>query len=210
VLSIANPGDQDATVNFFYTDSTGATTQYMTTTVKAHEHFSRFITDDPLNVFAPGTLNFTSSVPIVPMSFFTETNEASELLISNAPIVDPIDYTAQVGNKVVTVPQLAEGGGWKNNIVLVNTTEDRMNGEVRFVSQGSGNQPGAPMEVGIGDETVRRRRLNSTFPAALFRRSRHRVRTRSPKSRLLSYGDFAGHPGSRRLPAHGLGFRRFR
>src|SRR6185295_2104441 len=35
VLSIANPNDSDATVNFFFTDSTGATTQFATTTVTA-------------------------------------------------------------------------------------------------------------------------------------------------------------------------------
>src|SRR6185369_9399434 len=39
VLSIANPNDEDATVNFFYTDETGATSQYSTTTVTAHQHF---------------------------------------------------------------------------------------------------------------------------------------------------------------------------
>jgi len=170
VLSIANPGDEDATVNFFYTDNTGATTQYMTTTVKAHEHFSRFITDDPLNIFAPGTLNFTSSVPIVPMSFFTETNESSELLISNTPIADPLSYTDQVGNKTITIPQLAEGGGWKNDVILVNTTEDRMNGEVRFISQGLGNQPGAPMEVGIGEENGPASAVEFDIPGRSFQK----------------------------------------
>jgi Beta-propeller repeat len=154
VLSIANPSDQDATVDFIYTDPTGVTSQFATTTVPAHQHFSRFVTDDPLNIFAPGTLNFTSSIPIIATAFFTDTNESSELLISHTPIVNPVEHTAVVGGKPITIPELAEGGGWKNDIVLVNTTEDRMNGEVRFFSQGNGDQPGAPMEVGIAPDNT--------------------------------------------------------
>src|SRR5262249_5250055 len=45
VLSIANPNDDDVNVDFIYTDSTGASTQFSSTTVKAHQHFSRFVTD---------------------------------------------------------------------------------------------------------------------------------------------------------------------
>src|SRR5262249_10132929 len=37
---------------------------------------------------------------------------------------------------------------------LVNTSEDRMNGVVQFFSQGTPDQPGAPMEVGIGDDNT--------------------------------------------------------
>src|SRR6185295_10533957 len=130
VMSIANPNDTDATVNFFYTDATGATTQFATTTVAAHQHFSRFVTDDPLSIFAPGTLNYTSSIPVATTSFFTVSNESSELLISDTPIVEPVAYSNAVGNKTVAIPEIADGGGWKSDIVLVNTSEDRMNGEV--------------------------------------------------------------------------------
>src|SRR5262249_27229895 len=70
VLSIANPSDDDATVDFFYTDEAGATSQFSTVTVKAHEHFSRFVTDDPLHISAPGTLNFSSSIPVASTAFF--------------------------------------------------------------------------------------------------------------------------------------------
>lgn len=154
VVSIANASDQDATVDFFYTDATGTTSQYATATVKAHEHFSRFITGDPFNIFAPGTLNYTSSIPVAVSSFNTVTNEAGELLISLTPIVEPVKYSQEVGNKPVAIPELAEGGGWRGDIVLVNPSEDRMNGEVHFLTQGAGDQPGVPLEIGIGDEAA--------------------------------------------------------
>ena len=165
VLSIANPSDEDATVDLFYTDEAGATSQFATVTVKAHEHFSRFVTDAPLNIFGPGAVNFTSSIPVVPTAFFTETNESSELLLSHTPIVDPIAHTQQVRDARITLPELAEGGGWKSDIVLVNTSEDRMNGEVRFFSQGDAGQPGSPMEVGIGDDNAPASTVEFDIPA---------------------------------------------
>src|SRR5262245_19041514 len=148
VLSIANPSDQDADVSFFYTDGTGNTTQFASTTVTAHHHFSRFVTDTPLNIRAPGTLNFKSTVPVVATAFFTITNESNDLLLSRTPIVDPIPYTSQVGSKAVTIPEVADGGGWKSDIILVNTSEDRMNGEVQFF-----DQQGAPLELPIGTDS---------------------------------------------------------
>src|SRR5262249_54650823 len=170
VLSIANPSDDDATVDFFYTDATGATTQFANTTVKAHEHFSRFVTDDPLLIAAPGTLNFSSSIPVVATAFFTTTNESSDLLLSRTPIVDPIGYTTQVGGRTITIPELAEGGGWKNDIVLVNTGEDRMNGEVRFFSQRNGSEPGAPTAVRLGDDNTPLSAVEFDIPGRSFQK----------------------------------------
>src|SRR5438874_8498918 len=60
VLSIANPNDDDVSVDLIYTDQAGNSSKFVTITVPAHQHFSRFVTDDPLGLEAPGTLNFTS------------------------------------------------------------------------------------------------------------------------------------------------------
>src|SRR5205823_4263465 len=144
--------------------------QYATTTVKAHEHFSRFVTDDPLNIFAPGTLNFSASLPVAATAFNTANNESGELLLANTPVVDPIAHSIQVADKTITVPELADGAGWRSDVVLVNTSEDQMNGEVRFFSQGSASEPGAAMEVGIGDGTTTASVLEFDIPPRAFQK----------------------------------------
>jgi hypothetical protein len=197
VLSIANPNDLDATVDFFYTDQTGTTTQFATATVKAHEHFSKFVTDDPLNIFAPGTLNFTSSLPVAATAFFTQTNESGELLIGHTPIVDPVPYSVEVGNKTIAIPELLEGGGWRSDVILVNPSEDRMNGEVRFFSQGNGDQPGAPMEVGIGDENIPASAVEFDIPPRGFQKvSTAGGATSSETPFALTRGTSVATPGS--------------
>ena len=168
VLSIANPNDADVSVDVIYTDETGNTSKFVNITVPAHQHFSRFVTDDPLGLTAPGTLNFTASLPVAATSFFTVTNESSELLLSETPIVQPVRYTDAVQNRTVTIPELADGAGWATDVVLVNTTEDRMNGEVQFFSQGSGSQPGTPLELGVGDGTSTATTIEFDIPARSF------------------------------------------
>src|SRR6185369_4743851 len=120
---------------------------------------------DPLLVTAPGTVNFRSSVPVAATAFFTDTNESSELLISHTPIVDPVAYTQQVGGQTVTIPQFTEGAGWRNDVVLMNTTEDRMNGEVRFF-----DQAGQSMDVGIGDENTPLSVVEFDIPSRSFQK----------------------------------------
>src|SRR5262249_24215642 len=92
-------------------------------------------------------------------------NEWGERLLSDSPIVDPVAHSAQVQNKPLTIPELAEGAGWQNDVILVNTSEDEMHGEVRFLSPGSGNQPGAPMEVTLSDGTTVTPAVEFNIPA---------------------------------------------
>ena len=146
VLSIVNPNDVDASVEFYFTDLEGNSDNFVTVPIAAHAHFSRFVIDDPLFLDDPsvGTLSFTSTVPIAASAFRTFVNESSEFLISQTPIADPL----KVNGQPVTIPEFADGAGWNSQVVLVNTTENPMNGEVRFL-----DPSGAPMEVGIDDGT---------------------------------------------------------
>jgi len=147
VISIANPNDTEASVDFFFTDETGTTANFANTKIAPHAHFSRFVTDDPLLVPAGliGALNFTSSLPVTSTGFRTFTNEGGEFLLSTTPVVDPL----KTSNKPAVIPHFAEGAGWNTKIELVNTTEDRLNGELHFLSPGSGTEPGSLVEVGV-------------------------------------------------------------
>ena len=144
VISIANPNGAEASVDLFFTDEAGTTANFATVKIAPGAHFSRFVTDDPL--FVPGevigALNYTSSLPVAVSGFRTFSNEGGEFLISNLPIADPLNVT----NQPAVIPQLSEGAGWNTKVVLVNTTEEPMNGEVRFL-----DQSGGPVEVGIGE-----------------------------------------------------------
>lgn len=160
VISLANPSDEEASVDFVFTDEAGESS-FANVKVPPHQHFSRFVTDEPLLVFGPGTLNFTSSIPLAATAFRTITNAAGDFLLSTTPIVNPYLVTSEP----VTIPELAEGGGWNTDVILVNTTENQMNGEVQFF-----DQAGNPIEVGIGDGTTGASVVEFDIPKRGFQR----------------------------------------
>jgi len=144
-VTMVNPTDNDATVNFFFTDSTGASNYFNSTAVAAHTQLSAYISDAPFSVASgfTGTMTFTSDIPLAVSVFRYLTNQNSNTIVSATPIGDLNRVTAQPA----VIPQFDDGAGWSTKIFLVNTTEDHMGGEVRFYSQGSGSTPGAPVVV---------------------------------------------------------------
>jgi hypothetical protein len=147
VISIVNPNDQEASVEFYFTDLEGNSENFVTVAIPAHGHFSRFVIDDPLFLEEPseGTLSFTSTLPIAVSGFRTIVNESQEFLISATPVADVL----QVNDKPVAIPEWADGAGWNSEVVLVNTTEHFLDGEVRFL-----DPSGVPTEVGLNDGSV--------------------------------------------------------
>jgi hypothetical protein len=89
---------------------------------------------------ATGTLSFTASVPVSVTSLRVFTNENTLSIISPTPVANVNNVTTQA----MTVPHFADGGGWSSQLVLVNTTDSLMNGEVRFR-----NPDGTPLEIAL-------------------------------------------------------------
>ena len=152
VVSIMNPNDEDANVDFFFTNASGESSGFVTQTVAAHTHFSAFVSDPPFSLptATVGTINFTASVPVAPAAFRTLSNERSDFILSNTPIADLSRETDQP----VTIPHFADGDGWQTAIVLVNTSEDTMHGELRFFTPGSPTEPGQPLAIRLGDSDL--------------------------------------------------------
>lgn len=147
VVSIANPTDEDISVDFFFTKSDGETPSFWTQTIPALNHFSRFVSDAPFNLTpdTSGTLNYNASVPVAATAFRTFTNERGDFIISATPIADIEHFTMEPQ----VIPQFADGANWDTQVVLVNTTENQMNGEVHFL-----DQTGNPIDVGVGTEST--------------------------------------------------------
>jgi hypothetical protein len=152
VISIANPNDDDAGVDFFFTNDSGDSSVFVHEDIGAHSQFSVFVSDPPFSLAqgTAGTLSFSSSVPVASTAFSALTNERSETVISNMPIADQTQPLAGV----VNIPHFADGGGWRTSVVLVNLSEDQINGTITFVDQGSGITPGMPVAVQVGDDVV--------------------------------------------------------
>ena len=132
-LAIANPNDQPATIDFYYTDAAGADTGTGRITLGPKSQFANFIDQAPLKRFSAstfeGTFSYASDVPVSAMAIRGVYNERGDFLMSTLPVID-LSSPPQTG--VVVVPHFADGGGWTTQILLVNPGNSAANGKVEF------------------------------------------------------------------------------
>ncbi len=148
-VAIANPGDEPATISFYFTQASGQALNG-TTVVAPHGQIASFLDQPPFNCRPPfsGTFTFVSSTPVAAIALRGLTNERGEFLISTLPLVD-VSRTAATGTAVL--PDYADGGGWTTQIVLVNPTDSELTGAVQFLDQAGGlSAPGAGDQAAAG------------------------------------------------------------
>src|SRR5262249_61018907 len=85
-VAIANPNDQAATINFYYTDFAGTNVLSGTTTIAANSQISAFLDQTPylsqqnstINLSSVRTFTFTSSLPVGVIALRGYKNERGE------------------------------------------------------------------------------------------------------------------------------------
>ena len=126
-IAIANPNDTTAIVTFYFTDKDGANFGAGTTTIAPNRQISVFLDEPPFNGSATAqTFTFSSSVPVGAVALRGLVNERSDFLMTTLPVA-PIVSTS---SSQIVVPHFASGGGWTTQILLVNPTDQSVNGSV--------------------------------------------------------------------------------
>jgi len=141
-LAIANPNTQAAAITFFFTDSNGNNFGNGTTTVPAGGQIAAFLNEAPFNGRAStiGTFTFSSTVPVAAVALEGLVNERSEFLITTLPVVD----LSQTQNSApIFFAHFASGGGWGTQVILLNPTDQTLNGSVQFFGQGTPGNTGS-------------------------------------------------------------------
>jgi hypothetical protein len=131
-IAIANPGTEPATIRFYITDSAGVDSPVRSIMLPAGGQIARFLTETPFNsgFNALGSFSFSSDNPVSVIALRGLTNQRSEFLITTLPVTD----TANAPMGMQIVPHFADGGGWTTQIVLINSTDGVLAGDVSFIS----------------------------------------------------------------------------
>jgi hypothetical protein len=133
-VAMANPNGQPVTVNFQFTDATGADFGQGSTILPANGQIAKFLNEAPFNGGSSlmGTFTFTASQPISVIALRGLTNERSEFLITTLPVAD---LSIAPGSNPFVFPHYADGAGWTTELLLVNTTDTPMSGTILFCAQ---------------------------------------------------------------------------
>jgi hypothetical protein len=147
-IAIFNPNNSDVTVSYNITDS-NSIQNFVTgsITIAANTQIARFLNEPPYALRPiTGIFSFTSTDPIGFTVLRGFTNERGEFLVSTLPVFDP---SVSPTTLPAYLPHFAVGGGWRTEVVLVNTIDTNISGTIAFFDV-SGN----PITVPIGTVTV--------------------------------------------------------
>ncbi len=116
----------------------------------AGEQIAAFLNESPFQGSSNfrGSFTFTASSMVSAYALRGFTTSRQEFLMSNVPVADIGASTA--GPQ--TVPQFADGEGWRTTLVLINTTDTAISGELRVY-----DSAGRPSQATLNGST------NSTF-----------------------------------------------
>jgi len=201
-VAMANPNAVAVTVNYNFSDAAGNNFGAGSTVLAAGEQKAAFLNQAPFNGSGTilGTFSFTSTAPIAVIALRGLNNERNEFLITTLPVasLDP----PPVGQTVV-LSHFADGGGWTTQVVLVNASDESLNGTVQFFSQGDATVPGQPVAVTIDGVTA------SSFVYGIPPRSSRRFRT-SGAGTAIRAGSARIVPAPSYRPPTGLGIFGFK
>lgn len=169
-LAFANPNAQPATVSFFFTDLDGKNFGDRSITIPTNGQIAGFLDEQPFSDGSSsinGTFTFNSPLPVGIAALRVLTNERLEFLMTTLPVAE---LSAQSG-KTVTIPHFADGGGWKTQLVLVNPSDDTIEGTIQFFGQGTAAVAAEPVALTLDG------RAGDSFTYVLPPRSSRRFRT---------------------------------
>ncbi|HYR82521.1 MAG TPA: hypothetical protein VE422_00425 [Terriglobia bacterium] len=132
-IAVSNPNDQAAILSFFFTDSLGRNFGYGSTRIPARSQLARFLTENPYNgiPITDATFTFASSVPVAAVAIRGFVNERGEFLMSTLPVVSVIASNEQP----LIFPHVVNGGGWTTEIILINSTDGLLSGQVNLAME---------------------------------------------------------------------------
>ena len=147
-LAIANPNNDDVTINYTVTDSNNVLNlTYGSLTIAANSQIARFLNEWPFPFRGiTGILTFTASEPVGVTTLRGFTNERGEFLVSTLPVLDP---SVPPSPSITYLPYFAVRGGWRTELVLMNTYGAPVSGSVAFLDP-SGN----PLTIPVGGGAI--------------------------------------------------------
>ena len=176
-LAIANPNDDPATIDFYFTDTSGTSFRSGSVQLGANQQMAKFLNQDPFAGSLPQggdgvmeTFTFESSAPIAVTALRGLANEAGEFLMTTLPVA-PLS-SASTG--MAYFPHFADGGGWATQIILVNPTNSRLTGTIGFLGTGQAALAAAPVSLTLDGET------GSSFDYSIAPNSSQRFTTSNP------------------------------
>jgi hypothetical protein len=168
-LAFTNTNATMVTISFVFTDQNGNNLAPSSFTLAPLSQTARFTDEFPFNMAGTftGTLTFTATAPVAAVALRMTTNLRGEFTFTPLPIVS-IDV---VSTTPLVVSHFADGAGWRTQLVLVNPTDQTINGNFQFFGEGTATAQAAAVTITVNGFTA------SDFPYTIPARAALRFDT---------------------------------
>jgi len=133
-VALVNAHETAAAISFFFTDTGGRDVGHGSLQLPPRSQIARFLTDSPFS--APGTFQgtwtFESDVPVGSLAIRGTTNSRAEFIMTALPVVP---LSSELSNASIA-SHVVDGAGWSTQLLLVNPTDQDLNGTVEFTIDG--------------------------------------------------------------------------
>jgi len=152
-FAVMNPSSASVVVSFNFTDQAGNDLGQNSFTLAANAHIARFLSEAPFGLRSGfiGTLTFNSSAPVAVTAVRTLVNERSQFLMTAQPVVTLPD---DISVGPVLLAHFADGGGWRTEVILINTTDSVITGTVEFFGEGTSTISATPLTLTVNGQTA--------------------------------------------------------
>ncbi len=169
-FAAVNPNSTAASLNLRLRNGNGVTLAQGVVTLTQGEHIAKFLDQLAPEFVLPsgfitnglGSLEITSDKPVSILALRLTINQRGDLLLTSTPIAD-LSKPAPTG--ILSFPQIADGGGYRTTLILMNTSGSVETGVVRFY----GNN-GSALAVRMIDGSTADTRFPYSIPAGGFLR----------------------------------------
>jgi hypothetical protein len=152
-LAIVNPSSASVVVSFNFTDQAGNDFGQNSFTLAANAHIARFFSEAPFGLRSGfiGTFTVNASAPIAVTAVRTLVNERSQFLMTTQPVVT---LPADISVGPLLLAHFADGGGWRTEVILINTTDSIITGTVEFFGEGTPTVPATPLTLTVNGQAA--------------------------------------------------------
>jgi sugar lactone lactonase YvrE len=147
-LALVNPATMNASAVLTLRDAGGSEVGRQPLVLSAGQHLSRFADElFPIPLGFSGSLTFESNSPLAALTLRQNRNSRGESLYATLPIVDLT--TASTSTDPVVFPQLAAGGEYTTQIILINRSGSQIRGRIRLIAD-----DGTPLVLQLAENSV--------------------------------------------------------
>src|SRR5437016_1700648 len=152
-VAFANTNSSPVVITYSFTDQSGNDSVQNSFMLSGNAQMAKFLSEAPFSVSSgfAGTFTFNASAPVAVIALRTIVNERSEFLVTTQTVT-PLPDTISAG--ALVMGHFADGGGWKTQVILVNTADVAVSGTVQFYGEGTATVAAAPITLTVNGQVA--------------------------------------------------------